>query len=243
MSPAGASLVNALLRAARHYAAQGRQVHLARQEHTAGRTTAHADLLGSVDGRSVALEAKMTKGDYFRLYPERAAQRAELQRLYELGYDVSLVVEFTDYGEVYRVPWAHVRAFLMMAWRRSLSRDWFMVYGQLARQLSEPKRSVFWRDAVDHPDRYDAVKRVTKDRYNKALAKIDGDLDRDAARDRRLTAKQRARQERLESRPAPGTPEHRDYVIKLAQEGAGRALGTAAGKAQRKRRGWAGGGR
>lgn len=239
MSVAGAPLVNALIRGAGYYAAHGRPSFLQRQEHTPGRTYAHADLVGGVDGQAVALEAKMAAGDEFPLKRERAAQRAELQRLHGQRARVALVIEFTDHGEVYVVPWAAVSEFLAAAWRRSLSRDWCMVNGQLARQLhTGDRRLVFWLDLVEHPNRYDAITRVAEDRDGKDLRPIDGDLERDARLDARRSPKQLALHERLANRPRPGTPEHREYMLWLMGEGTDRQLRAGArGKAGR----WRGG--
>jgi hypothetical protein len=233
MSIAGRSLELALLRAARHYATHGRPCFLQRQEHTPGRTVAHADLVGGVDGRALALEAKMTEGDYFPLKPERAPQRAALQKLHEQRAQVSLVVEFTDYGEIYAVGWTFVEAFLLRAWRRSLPLDWFRAYAALVPQLhadNERKRSALWLDGEPHPERDGALAGINIERAGKPALPIDGDLERDAQLDARRSPRQRALHERLANRPKPGTEEYRVYMQKLVGEGIDRQLGAAARK-------------
>jgi hypothetical protein len=234
VSAAGASLVNALLRAARYYAANGRPVFLQRQEHTPGRTHAHADLVGGVDGRAVALEAKMTRGDYFPLEPKRAAQRAALSELRSRGAGVALVVEFTDHGEIYVASWWRVEQFLVAAWRRSLSLTWFRAWGHLIPQLhagDESRRCALWLDFETYPTWRQALELLDAERAGQPVFAIDGDLERDAARDRRRSSRQSQLDECLAARPAPGTEEYRAYVRQLAQEGVGRVLkGAGRGK-------------
>jgi hypothetical protein len=233
MSTAGRPLELTLLRGARYYAAQGRPCFLQRQEHTPGRTVAHADLVGGIDGRALALEAKMTEGDYFPLKPERAAQRAALSGFRRQGADVSLVVEFTDHREIYVAYWEFVDAFLHRAWRRSLSRDWFMAHGMLVPQLhagDEKRRAALWLDAAPHIERGAAWARVNAERACKPTFPIDGNLERDAKLDAHRSPKQLALQQRLAARPKPGTEEYRVYMQRLVAEGIDRQLGASARK-------------
>jgi hypothetical protein len=232
----GRPLEQALARAAAHYRALGRQVFVDKQEVRRTYSGVHAkradiDLTGGVDGRALALEAKMTAGDSFALEPARAPQRAALSQRLADGADVALVVEFTDHGEIFVADWYTVQTFLVAAWRRSLTIDWFRAVGSLVPQMhanDQRRRCALWLDAAAHPDRAGAAARVEAERAGKPRFPIDGDDARDDARDRRRTPRQLELAARHAQRPSPSDREaYQAYMLGLVDDGIQRQLGAA----------------
>lgn len=204
---------------------------------------APVDFLGArAGGHAIALEAKETDRESFPLDEDHLSrsQIAACRALVSMGVDVQLVIDYKRVAEVYAIPWARVDAFLAAPWRASLSLDWARAFGLLLPELyrdDETRRRTLFLDGAPHPERSAAINRVVAERTACPVITLDQKLAADDARDRRW-AERRQQQLAVEpARPNPATdPEgYRQHIMRLAQEGAERALG-AGGRMRKPRR-------
>lgn len=248
---AGAALEHAIAKAFDHYAKVGR-ASAKKQHNVAMRSRAPIDFRGTVapiatleglaaGGRSLAIECKETALPSFEMRDDKIDEdeRLALDTEQRLGALTYLVVDFTTVREVYAVTWDKVQAFIAHAWRASLSIDWFRAHGELVPESDrdDPKRRSAWLlDARPH--------------FAQATAYLKVAAEKAAAEGRVVELfpceRKPSKVDRFAERPAPGTPEHKEYIKQLAIEGMDNAT-RRAGKPKpgsqfrRKRGGWMGG--
>jgi penicillin-binding protein-related factor A (putative recombinase) len=204
---------------------------------------APVDFLGArAGGHAIALEAKETDRESFPLDEDHLgrSQIAACRALVSMGVDVQLVIDYKRVAEVYAVFWGHVDAFLDAPWRASLSLDWARAYGLLLPEHDredERLRRTLFLDGAPHPDQADCLLRVQTERQSRPVITLDQKLAADDARDRRWAERRERKFDCEPPRPNPATdPEgYRQHIMRLAQEGAQRALG-AGGRARKPRR-------
>lgn len=161
-------------------------------------------------------------------------QVLEIVRNVERGIACWLVVDFTTEREVYRVAGRHLAEFYAAPWRKSLPLFWCRALGELCRESDRDgrHRAVWFLEGKPHPLREGAEEalRVDHDRARGQLIEL---YPAESKPSKKLHA-------RFENRPAPGTPEHREYVRRLADEGLKRQMGAkprAFGR-RKKTKGW-----
>ncbi len=250
MTARGRQLELAVKRAAVDYRKARRCVLLQQYPRTAtGRDgeliyagSAPADFLGAIasnvdDARALAVECKEVNGSSLPLSRLDDEQRMALDVLHQLGALVYLVVDFVPVEEVYVIDWRHVAEFRSAPWRESLSLAFCRAHGLLVPEVNRDGKAGYRRalflDGKEHP-LAEAARRTIAAERDKAQAGA-GRVGVDAAAETpaRPSAASKRLQQRMATRPAPGSPEHGDYLRGLVVEGLGNQL-------SRKRRGWKG---
>lgn len=240
----GADLESAIASAAKHYQAVDR-CELQKQ-HTPrlhsgtyqGRSSVdfkgwyRDDRIGHDGGRNpIYLEAKATsdghvaftdKGDGIREKQLEAMRDAVSRGIYML-----LVIDFVPESEVIAVDVTHVVEFTAAPWRKSLDLKWARAFGEVAKVSVEGKnRRVWFLDTKPHELRdvsYYAVLAEKAKANNRIVELYPAEMK---------PSKKLA--DRWATRPAPNTPEHAEYIRKLADEGMRKQIGTAKWKPKRK---------
>lgn len=233
----GADLETAIASAAKHYQAVDKcelqKQHTPRLHSGTYQGRSSVDFKGwhGPTRQPLYLEAKATsdghvaftdKGDGIREKQLEAMRDAVTRGIYML-----LVIDFVPESEVIAVDVTHVVEFAKAPWRKSLDFKWARAFGDVAKVSVEGKsRRVWFLDTKPSELRdvsYYAVLAEKAKANNRIVELYPVELK---------PSKKLA--DRWAQRPAPNTPEHAEYIRKLADEGMRKQIGTAKWKPKRK---------